>query len=58
MFFTDEQHEKLEQLSDQTGVPVAELVRRAVDLTYGEGQMRWDQFFAAYARNTKGKVRK
>jgi len=31
IYLSDEQKRKLETLSDKTGAPVAELVRRAVD---------------------------
>ena len=31
MFLREEQLEKLQKLSDKTGAPIAELVRRAID---------------------------
>lgn len=31
MYFSTEQKEKLDKLSEKTGAPVAELVRRAID---------------------------
>lgn len=31
MYFSSEQKEKLDKLSEKTGAPVAELVRRAID---------------------------
>ncbi len=45
MYFTDEQHEKLQELSDKTGAPIAELVRRAVDayLAFAEQRGTWDE---------------
>ena len=34
---TEEQHERLSTLSEQSGVSLSELIRRAVDRTYSSG---------------------
>jgi predicted DNA-binding protein len=57
LHIADEQDEKLEELSNKTGVPKAALIRRSIDafLGYAEKQS-WDQFKPTYsARITKRK---
>jgi ribbon-helix-helix protein len=46
---TEEQYERLTTLSEQTGVSLAELIRRAVDRTYAAGAAEaLDESFGAW----------
>ncbi len=59
MYFDTEQYARLQELSDQSGLSVAALVRRSVDafLSYAEGQS-WDQFLKpTYALGTTKRKR-